>query len=76
MKIKEEVSPRHIPDDIFAIKEVPRTLTGKKMEIPVRKILLGISVEKAASVDAMSNPDSINYFVRFAQSDKLRSNNS
>lgn len=76
MKIKDEVSPRHIPDNIFAIKEVPRTLTGKKMEIPVRKILLGISVEKAASVDAMSNPSSINYFIKLAQSNKLWTTNT
>lgn len=64
VKIKEIVSPRHIPDDIFQIQEVPRTLTGKKMEIPVRKILLGVPVEKAASVDAMSNPESIEYFIQ------------
>ena len=68
LKIKDDVSPRHIPDDIFLIKEVPRTLTGKKMEIPVRKILLGTPVEKAASVDAMSNPHSVNYFVKIAES--------
>lgn len=73
-KIKEEVSPRHIPDDIFTIKEVPRTLTGKKMEIPVRKILLGVAVEKAASVDAMSNPHSIDYFVQLAQAKQIANN--
>ncbi|MFA8439875.1 acetoacetate--CoA ligase [Pueribacillus sp. YX66] len=75
-KIKTDVSPRLIPDDIFAIKEVPRTLTGKKMEIPVRKILLGTPVEKAASVDAMSNPDSINYFVQLANSSRFTQNSN
>ncbi len=73
-KIKTEVSPRHAPDDIFAIEAVPRTLTGKKMEIPVRKILLGAPVEKAASVDAMSNPGSIDYFVELAKSERFRRN--
>lgn len=68
-KIKEEVSPRHVPDEIFQIKEVPRTLTGKKMEIPVRKILLGIPVEQAASTDAMLNPQAIHYFIDLAQTD-------
>ena len=43
------------------------TLTGKKMEIPVRKILLGMPVEKAANLDAMSNPDSIAYIIKLAQ---------
>lgn len=65
-KIKKEVSPRHIPDDIFQVKEIPRTLTGKKMEIPVRKILLGVPLEKSISKDAMLNPDSIDYFIRLA----------
>lgn len=69
-KVRDEVSPRHIPDDIFVVTEIPRTLTGKKMEIPVRKILSGIPVEKAASLDAMSNPESITYFVNLAQAVK------
>ncbi len=75
-KIRSEVSPRHIPDDIFAIQEVPRTLTGKKMEIPVRKILLGTPVEKAASVDAMSNPNAIDYFVDLAKTDRFVKNSA
>lgn len=66
-KIKEEVSPRLIPDEIFVVSEIPRTLTGKKMEIPVRKILLGFPLEEAASMDAMSNPNSIDYFVKLAR---------
>ena len=76
-KISEEVSPRHKPDDIFVISEIPRTLTGKKMEIPIRKILSGIPVEKAASLDAMSNPESIKYFVKLAHAvkDKIQIQN-
>ncbi|WP_033828971.1 acetoacetate--CoA ligase [Bacillus andreraoultii] len=71
-KIREEVSPRHIPDEIFVIKEVPRTLTGKKMEIPVKKILLGMPIEKAASKDAMSNPESLNYFIELEKSNSFK----
>ncbi len=66
-RIRHEISPRHPPNAIFAIREVPYTLSGKKMEVPVRKILLGHPVEKAANVGAMRNPQSLDYFVQFAQ---------
>jgi len=66
-RIRHEISPRHTPNAIFAIREVPYTLSGKKMEVPVRKILLGHPVEKAANVGAMRNPQSLDYFVQFAQ---------
>ena len=46
---------------------MPRTLTGKKMELPVRKLLLGVPVEKVASADAMANPHSLGFFVDLAQ---------
>ena len=65
-KIRTTLSPRHVPDDIFAIADVPRTLNLKKLEVPVKKILTGIPVEKAVNVDSMSNPDSIDFFVKFA----------
>jgi len=65
--LRQDCSPRHIPDRIYAVDFIPYTLTGKKMEVPVRKILMGWPVEKAASRDAMSNPAAIDYFVRFAQ---------
>jgi acetoacetyl-CoA synthetase len=65
-RIREDVSPRHVPDDIFAIEQVPRTLSGKKMEVPIRKILLGFPVEDAANLGAMRNPESIEFFVDLA----------
>jgi acetoacetyl-CoA synthetase len=65
-KIRTTLSPRHVPDDIFAIADVPRTLNLKKLEVPVKKILAGVAIEKAVNVDSMSNPDSIGYFVKFA----------
>jgi acetoacetyl-CoA synthetase len=65
-KIRTTLSPRHVPDEIFAIPDVPRTLNAKKLDVPVKKILAGIPVDKAVNVDSMSNPASIDYFVRFA----------
>lgn len=67
-KLRSDYSPRHVPDAIYPIEEVPYTLTGKKMEVPVRKILMGRDVEKAANRDAMSNPKSLDYFIAFRDS--------
>jgi acetoacetyl-CoA synthetase len=66
-KIRSALSPRHVPDEIYAISEVPCTLNGKKLEVPVKKILCGIPVQEAVNVDSMSNPDSIKFFVEFAE---------
>jgi acetoacetyl-CoA synthetase len=65
-KIRTALSPRHVPDEIYAIAQVPCTLNGKKLEVPVKKILSGIPVEKAVNVDSMSNPESIDYFIKLA----------
>jgi acetoacetyl-CoA synthetase len=64
--VRQALSPRHIPDDIFAIGEVPRTLNGKKLEVPVKKILRGIPVERAANPDALANPRALDFFVDLA----------
>jgi acetoacetyl-CoA synthetase len=56
-----------VPDEVYAIEEVPRTLTGKKLELPVRKLLLGAPLEKVASPDAMANPRSLGFFVELAK---------
>ncbi len=64
--IRTKLSPRHVPDDVFAIAEVPRTLSGKKMEVPVKKILLGQPADRSANRDAMANPASLDWFVAFA----------
>jgi acetoacetyl-CoA synthetase len=61
-----------VPDDVVQISDVPRTLSGKKMEVPVKKLFLGLPVEKAVSVDAMSNPQSIQFFIEFANKADLR----
>jgi acetoacetyl-CoA synthetase len=66
-RLKTERSPRHVPDEIIACPEIPMTLTGKKMEVPVRKVLMGVPVEKAASRDAMRNPAALDWFADFAK---------
>jgi acetoacetyl-CoA synthetase len=65
-RIREALSARHVPDEIIAIPEVPRTLSGKKMELPIKKLLLGHPLEKVAHPDAMANPASLDWFVEFA----------
>ncbi len=65
--LREKYSPRHVPEKIYQVEEIPYTLTGKKMEVPVRKILMGVPEEKAANRNVMANPDSLDYFVRFAE---------
>ena len=70
-RIRRQVSPRHVPDTIVEAPEVPRTLTGKKMELPVRKLLLGAVPDQVASADAMANPDSLDFYVRYAKTATL-----
>lgn len=65
-KLRLDCSPRHVPDKTYRVEQIPYTLTGKKMEVPVRKVLMGWPLEKAASRDAMANPASIDWFVEFA----------
>jgi acetoacetyl-CoA synthetase len=65
-RVREQCSPRHVPDEVFEIAEVPRTLSGKVLEVPVKKILMGTPVEKAASRDSLANPRSLDYFVEMA----------
>jgi acetoacetyl-CoA synthetase len=66
-RIRTLASGRHVPNEIYAVDDVPRTLTGKKMELPVRKILLGAAADAVASPDAMANPASLRFFVELAQ---------
>jgi acetoacetyl-CoA synthetase len=66
-RIRDQCSPRHVPDDIFQISEVPRTLSGKVLEVPVKRILTGTAPERAASRDSLANPAALDYFVELAQ---------
>ncbi|PRX45379.1 acetoacetyl-CoA synthetase [Prauserella shujinwangii] len=65
-ELRGALSPRHVPDRFIVVDEVPRTLNGKKCEVPVKKILRGVDPERAVSRDALANPDSLAPFVRYA----------
>ncbi len=65
-EIRERCSPRHVPDRVYEIAEVPRTLSGKVLEVPVKRILMGTPAEQAASRDSLANPDSLDFFVELA----------
>ena len=60
--LRAELSPRHVPDEIHQVPGIPRTLSGKKLEVPVRKILLGTPVAEAADPDALANPEVLALF--------------
>jgi acetoacetyl-CoA synthetase len=66
-RIREDCSPRHVPNEILQIDEVPRTLSGKILEVPVKKILMGSPAGEAASVESLANPASLDYFVELAK---------
>jgi acetoacetyl-CoA synthetase len=67
-RVREQCSPRHVPDEVFAIAEVPRTLSGKALEVPVKRILSGTPPERAASRDSLANPAALDWFVNLAGS--------
>jgi acetoacetyl-CoA synthetase len=66
-RIREDCSPRHVPNEVVQIKEIPRTLSGKVLELPVKKILMGTDPEKAASRDSLQNPAALDFFVSWAR---------
>jgi acetoacetyl-CoA synthetase len=65
-RIRRDISPRHAPDDIYQVEEIPRTLSGKKVEVPVRKILMGIPIDQAVNLDALRNPQLMDFYVDLA----------
>ena len=66
-RIKVALSARHVPNEIFQVEEIPRTLSGKKMELPIKKLLLGQPLQGIANPDAMANPASLDWFADFAR---------
>jgi acetoacetyl-CoA synthetase len=66
-RIREDCSPRHVPNEVRQIEEVPRTLSGKVLEVPVKRILSGAPPEGAASVDSLANPRALDYFIELAR---------
>ena len=65
-RVREDCSPRHVPNEVVRIDAVPRTLSGKVLEVPVKRILMGEDAARAASRDSLANPEALDWFVRFA----------
>ncbi|MGE7878807.1 acetoacetate--CoA ligase [Peribacillus muralis] len=66
-QIKGQLSPRFVPDEIHAVEQIPKTLNGKKMEVPIRKMLLGFEMDKVVNADSMGNPESLQFFKALAR---------
>ncbi|WP_248724656.1 acetoacetate--CoA ligase [Seonamhaeicola sp. ML3] len=66
-QLKSDYSPRHVPDVIIEAPDIPYTISGKKMEAPIKKILLKMPIEKSINIDAMRNPESVKFYVDFAE---------
>ena len=66
-RLRREYTPRHVPDRFMAVDAIPRTLNGKKCEVPVKRILAGVDPEQAVSRDALANPDSLEPFIQLAR---------
>ncbi len=66
-RVREDCSPRHVPSDVTAIASVPRTLSGKVLEVPVKRILMGEPPDQVASRDSLANPAALDHFVTLAR---------
>jgi acetoacetyl-CoA synthetase len=66
-RVREDCSPRHVPTEVLTVAEVPRTLSGKVLEIPVKRILAGAEPGDVASADSLANPKSLDYFAELAR---------
>jgi acetoacetyl-CoA synthetase len=71
--VREQCSPRHVPNEVRAIAEVPRTLSGKVLEVPVKRILMGTPPEQAASRESLANPAALDWFTDLAREDAASS---
>ena len=71
-RIREDCSPRHVPDEIRSIEAVPRTLSGKALEVPVKRILSGEAADEALSRDSLANPEALRPFEALAASPEWR----
>jgi acetoacetyl-CoA synthetase len=67
-RIREDCSPRHVPSEVMQVPAIPRTLTGKALEVPVKRILTGTPAERAASRDSLANPAALDFFIELAAS--------
>jgi acetoacetyl-CoA synthetase len=69
-EIRSALSPRHVPDEVIAVPAIPRTLSGKKLEVPVKRILSGTPADVAASRGSLADPTSLDAFVALARSSR------
>jgi acetoacetyl-CoA synthetase len=65
-RVRADCSPRHVPDAVYQVAEVPRTLSGKVLEVPVKRILTGTPPDEAASRESLANPAALDFFVELA----------
>ena len=65
--IRQEYTPRHVPDEVIAVNDIPYTISGKKTEMPVKKILMGLDIDKSMNKDALKNPEAISFFIELAK---------
>jgi acetoacetyl-CoA synthetase len=64
---RSQLSPRHVPDEVIAVASIPRTINGKKCEVPVKRVLAGVPLDKAVSRGALADPASMEPFVQLSQ---------
>jgi acetoacetyl-CoA synthetase len=64
--LRSQLSPRHVPDRLLSVPDIPRTLTGKKLEVPVKRIMRGEPAERLTSRDSLANPEALDAFVALA----------
>jgi acetoacetyl-CoA synthetase len=69
--LRAACSPRHVPDEVIAVPAVPRTISGKLLEVPIKRILLGSDPEKVASRGSLSNPEALDWFIDYAAQREL-----
>src|SRR5699024_11185164 len=73
-ELRTKASPRHVPDDVIAVPAIPHTRTGKKLEVPVKRLIQGHPLERVANPDAVDSFDTLTYFTRFARSSEASEN--
>jgi acetoacetyl-CoA synthetase len=71
-EIRTQLSPRHVPNEIIPVPDIPKTLSGKRLEVPVKRILLGANAEDVASPDALANPEALRAFAEFSRERRKR----
>jgi acetoacetyl-CoA synthetase len=65
--LRTRLTPRHVPDEIVQAPAIPHTLTGKRLEVPIKKLLAGGPLEKAANIASVDNPDALRWYAQFAE---------